>query len=108
MAKPIHEQEWRLRMTNIGPVVDDVSTEPEGESVCMVYAPMPDMSRQMTLEESDALRGARAKAIVALPDMARALLALGVVRGGEWHSRDACGDICNEVTSALRKAGVLP
>lgn len=71
-----HEQEWRVRHTNIGPIVDDVSGHPEGEAVCMVYAPMSYEARDLTLAQSDAIRNERAKAIESLPKMARALLAL--------------------------------
>lgn len=52
--------------------------------------------------------------MAAAPDMARALLAMGAVRGGEWHdgaclqpTTSACHVGCSNARTALKKAGVL-
>lgn len=109
----IHEQEWKVRSTNIGPIIDDVSRHSEGEAVCMVYAPMSYEGRRLTLEQSDAIKDERARFIEAAPKMARALLDQGVVRDGQWHTRECweaergCIVGCQGAVFALRSAGVL-
>lgn len=50
----------------------------------------------------------------AAPDMARALMATGVEKAGQWHTRGCwsagrgCIVACQQASRALRKAGVLP
>ena len=124
MTKP-HEQSWKVKHTNIGPIIDDVSGRPEGEAVCMVYAPMFYAGPRLTLAQSDAIRDERAKFIEAAPDMARALLGTlcpGHRRGSDgnelhtpqcWDGiyayllTEGCGDDgCKATLAALRKAGV--
>ena len=114
MAKPIHEQEWKIRNTNHGPILDVMSGHPGGESVCMVYAPMSYGAQRLTLAESDAIRDARAAAIAALPDMARALLMWlpenghTAECGSPTDDERACSLECSTTRKVLRRAGVLP
>lgn len=52
--------------------------------------------------------------LVAAPDMARALMALGHTDNGEWHLAACwqysaeCVKPCRDARAALRKAGVTP
>lgn len=100
----IHEQEWKVRNTSIGPIIDDTSGRPDVEAVCMVYAPMFYDGRQLTMEQSDAIRDERARFIESAPKMARALLEIRAALNNNTLDPDGAHEVCER---ALRSAGVL-
>lgn len=100
MKKP-HEQDWKVRSTNQGFVVD----EEGGEAVALVYYPSGDYARAIV--EAEAVGEARANLIAASPSMARALLSIHSVPADDHGEVVLAGEFVDMLGDLLRKAGVL-
>lgn len=111
--KAPHEQEWSVRQTAYGPVVESGSDE----AVCLVYLPAAEKGE--TYASARKRCDTRAVLISAAPDMAQALLNHGAFGGesnADWHTHSCwvtktkdtvCLGACELDRAALRKAGVI-
>jgi hypothetical protein len=100
-------QKWSVRRTIYGPVVENGAEE----AVCLVYLPV--VEKGETYASAVARCDKSAALIAASPDMARALLQMGEIADGQWHTRECwttkrgCIIRCQDAAAALKKAGIL-